>query len=84
MALRGWGGAPEGNATIRQAWPANRREKPSALPVQETMPFPREPEDRPKPPAFQSRKLGRMEETHEPYGGKAEKVGIVPRPGAAG
>ena len=39
-----WGGAPEGKATIRQALPANRRRKPMALPVQETMSPPREPE----------------------------------------
>ena len=53
-----WGGAPEGNTTIRQAWPANRRRKPMTLPVQETMPFPRVSETWPKPPVFQSRNLG--------------------------
>ena len=53
-----WGGAPEGNTTIRQAWPAIRRRKPMALPVQETMPFPRVSETWPKPPAFQSRNVG--------------------------
>ena len=42
--LCSWGGAPEDNTTIRQAWPANRRRKPMALPVQETMSPPREPE----------------------------------------
>ena len=59
IGLCPWGGGTEGRAMSRLAWPANRREKPSALPGQETMSSPREPEPRPMSPACLSRKLGR-------------------------